>query len=216
LSSCTINGFSRRAQFHEWMNEWNTDLQNRMNRHHLKCIDSVFFSGNILDFHQYVYNLLIILCNQLIHYPIYIYVYAEFRTDLHNLNHTWIPWCPKSHNLLNNYTIQVEVCLIRKANIIERYLIILSPVSKCHSLMSVLNCKFRHHVILYGYKFKLLFNICYTDSLDIPSCAAAFLIYLRGLLCSTTLTASMFSRECIDEGQRCFLTNTKPSLLNWL
>jgi hypothetical protein len=39
----------------------------------------------------------------------------------------------------------VEVCLIRKPNIVERYLIILSPFSKCHSLMFVLNCKFKQH-----------------------------------------------------------------------
>jgi hypothetical protein len=41
--------------------------------------------------------------------------------------------------------IKVQVCVIRKPNIVERYLIILSPFSKCHSLMSVLNCKFRQH-----------------------------------------------------------------------
>jgi hypothetical protein len=40
-----------------------------------------------------------------------------------------------------------------------------------------------------GYKFKSLFNIRCTDRLDIPSCAAAFLVDLLGLLCSATQTA---------------------------
>jgi hypothetical protein len=30
------------------------------------------------------------------------------------------------------------------------------------------------------------------------------------------LTASTFSRECTDAGRRHFLSNTEPSLLNWL
>jgi hypothetical protein len=71
-------------------------------------------------------------------------------------------------------------------------------------------------LILYGYKFKSLFNINYTDHLDIPSCAAAFLVDLLELLCSATLTASMFSGEHTDEGQQRFLSKTEPSLLNWL
>jgi hypothetical protein len=45
--------------------------------------------------------------------------------------------------------------------------------------------------IWYGYKFKSLFNIHCTDHLDIPSCAAAFLVELLGLLCSATLTVSV-------------------------
>jgi hypothetical protein len=52
-------------------------------------------------------------------------------------------------------------------------------------------------VISYGYKFKSLFNIRCTDRLDIPSCAAAFLVELLGLLCRATLTASMLSGERI-------------------
>jgi hypothetical protein len=81
--------------------------------------------------------------------------------------------------------------------------------------MFVLNC-LGNTAILYGYKFKSLFNIRCTDRLDIPSCAAAVLVDLLGLLCSATLTASMFSRKGTDEGQRHFLSNTDPSLLNWL
>jgi hypothetical protein len=69
---------------------------------------------------------------------------------------------------------------------------------------------------LYGYKFKSLFNICFTDHLDIPSYTAAFLVDLLGLLCSATLTASVFSGECTDEGWQRFLSNTEPALLNWL
>jgi hypothetical protein len=71
-------------------------------------------------------------------------------------------------------------------------------------------------VILYRYKFKSLSNISWTDRLDIPSCAAPFLLDLLGLLCSATLTISVFSGEWTDEGQRCFLSNTESSLLNWL
>jgi hypothetical protein len=62
---------------------------------------------------------------------------------------------------------------------------------------------------LYGYKFKSLFNIRCTDRLDSLSCAAAFLVDLLGLLCSSTLIARMFSGERTDEGQRCFLSNTE-------
>jgi hypothetical protein len=54
------------------------------------------------------------------------------------------------------------------------------------------------------------------DGLDIPSCAAAFLVDLLGLLCSATLTASMFSGERTDEGQWHFFSNTEPSLIHWL
>jgi hypothetical protein len=79
----------------------------------------------------------------------------------------------------------------------------------CFELLSLGNT-----VILYGYKFKALFNICCTDRLDIPSCAAAFPVDLLGPLCNATLTASMFSREHTDEGWRRFLSNTEPSILN--
>jgi hypothetical protein len=60
-------------------------------------------------------------------------------------HHTWILWRLKSHSLFVNLTIRVEVCLIRKANLAARYLVILSPSSRCHSLRFVLNCKFRQH-----------------------------------------------------------------------
>jgi hypothetical protein len=53
-------------------------------------------------------------------------------------------------------------------------------------------------LILHGYKFKPLFNIRCTDRLDIPSSAAAFFVDLLGLLCSVTLTASMFTGESTD------------------
>jgi hypothetical protein len=59
-------------------------------------------------------------------------------------------------------------------------------------------------------------NIHCTNRLDIPGYAAAFLVDLLGLLCSATLTAPMFSREGTDEGQQQILSNTEPSLLNWL
>jgi hypothetical protein len=94
--------------------------------------------------------------------------------------------------LFFNHAIQVEVCLIRKPNVVERYLIILSP------------------------KLKSLFNIRCTYRLDIPSCAAAFLVGLLGLLCSATPTASMLTGERTDEGRRRIPSNTEPSLLNWL
>jgi hypothetical protein len=45
-------------------------------------------------------------------------------------------------------------------------------------------------VILYGYKFKSHFNISCTNHLDIPSCAAAFLVDLLGFLYTVTLAAS--------------------------
>lgn len=61
------------------------------------------------------------------------------------MNHTWIHWRPKSHILCINLTIRVDVCLVRKPNIVQQYLIIISPFSKWHSLMFVLNCKFRQH-----------------------------------------------------------------------
>jgi hypothetical protein len=61
-----------------------------------------------------------------------------------------------------------------------------------------------------------IFNICCTDRLDTRSCAAAFLGDLLGLLCSANLTALVFSGERTDEGRRHFLSNTEPSLLNWL
>jgi hypothetical protein len=105
----------------------------------------------------------------------------------------------------------MEVCLVRKPNIVQRYLIILNPFSKCHSLVFVLNT-----VILYGYKFKSLFNICCTNAPDIPSCAAAFLVDLLGFLCSSTLMVSVFSGGRADEGQQHFLSNTEPPLLKWL
>jgi hypothetical protein len=71
-------------------------------------------------------------------------------------------------------------------------------------------------VILYEYRFKSLFSIRCTDCLDIPSCAAAFLVDLLGLLCSATVTVSMFSGGRTHEGRQHFLSNTEPSLLNWL
>jgi hypothetical protein len=64
-------------------------------------------------------------------------------------------------------------------------------------------------VILYGYEFKSLLSIRCTDRLDIPSCAAAFLVDLLGLLCSVTLTASVFSGERTEEGRRRFYSNTE-------
>jgi hypothetical protein len=90
-----------------------------------------------------------------------------------------------------------------------------------HSANVILWCLFLtlnvdNTVILYGYKFKSFLNIFCTDYLDIPSCAAAFVVDLLGLLCSAALTASVFSRERRDEGRRRFLSNTEPSLLNWL
>jgi hypothetical protein len=54
------------------------------------------------------------------------------------------------------------------------------------------------------------FSIRCTDPLDIPSCAAAFLVDLLGLLCSAILTAAMFSGERTDEDRRRFLSNTEP------
>jgi hypothetical protein len=65
-----------------------------------------------------------------------------------------------------------------------------------------------HTVILYGYKFKSLLGIHFTDRPDIPSCAAAYHIHLLGLPCSVTLTASLFSGECTDEGWQHFFFNT--------
>jgi hypothetical protein len=90
-----------------------------------------------------------------------------------------------------------------------------------HSANAILWCLYLtlnlgNTVILYGYTFKSLLNICCTDRLDITSCAAAFLVDLLGLLCSAILTASVFARECTDKGWRCFLSSTEPSLLNWL
>jgi hypothetical protein len=69
---------------------------------------------------------------------------------------------------------------------------------------------------MYGYKFKSLFNIGCTDLLDIASCAAAFVLDLLGLVCSATLTATVFCGERTDEGRRHFLSNIESSLLNWL
>jgi hypothetical protein len=48
---------------------------------------------------------------------------------------------------------------------------------------------------------KPLFDIRCTDRLDIPSCAAAFLLDLLELFSSAILTASVFSGERTDEGQ---------------
>jgi hypothetical protein len=45
------------------------------------------------------------------------------------------------------------------------------------------------------------FSIFIAPIIYIPSCAAAFIFDSLGLLCNTTLTASMFSREFTDEGQ---------------
>jgi hypothetical protein len=67
--------------------------------------------------------------------------------------------------------------------------------------MFVLNCKLGNTVILYGYKFKSLFSIRCTDRLKIPNCAAAFPVDLLGRICSTTLTALVFSRESTSEGR---------------
>jgi hypothetical protein len=64
-------------------------------------------------------------------------------------------------------------------------------------------------VILYVYKFKSLFNIRWTHHLDIPCCAAAFLIGSLRLLCSATLTTSMFSGERTNEGRWLFLATLK-------
>jgi hypothetical protein len=140
--------------------------------------------------------------------------HCNSRCMMHLMNHTGILWRTKPHILFINHTIQVEVYLIRKRNIVERYLIILSPFS--HSLMFALNSKFTQHCLLYGHKFKSLLNIQCTDRLDIPSCAAAFLVELLELLRSATQTASMFSGERTNEGRRRFLSNTKLSSLNWL
>jgi hypothetical protein len=67
-------------------------------------------------------------------------------------------WSPKSHIMFINHTIQVEVCLIRKPNIVEWYLIILSPLSKCHSLTFVSNCKFRQHCHLVWTQIQIPFQ----------------------------------------------------------
>jgi hypothetical protein len=129
--------------------------------------------------------------------------------------HTWILWRQKLHILFVNRTIQMEVHLIGRPNIAERYLIILSPFSKCcHSLMFVLNCKFRQHCRFVWMQIQITFNIRCTARLDIPSCAAASPVEVLERLCSATLTASMFSGERTDEGRRRFLSNTEPSLLN--
>jgi hypothetical protein len=79
--------------------------------------------------------------------------------------------------------------------------------------MFVCNCKFRQHCHFVWTQILITFQFCGIDCLDIPSCAAAFLVDLLGLLCSTTLTASVFSEERTDEGQQRFLSNTEPSLL---
>jgi hypothetical protein len=55
-------------------------------------------------------------------------------------------------------------------------------------------------------------NIHWIDHLDIPCCAATSPVDLLGLLCSATLTASMFSGEHQDEIRRHLLSNTEPSL----
>jgi hypothetical protein len=90
--------------------------------------------------------------------------HSNYRCMAHLfMNHTWILWCPKSHISFINLTIKVVVCLIRKPNTVERRIIILSPFSKCLSLMFVLNCSLGNIVILYGNKFKSLFNIRCTD-----------------------------------------------------
>jgi hypothetical protein len=54
-----------------------------------------------------------------------------------------------------------------------------------HSANAILWCFFRtvslgNTVILYGYKFKPLFNIHCANRLDIRSCAAAFFVVLLG------------------------------------
>jgi hypothetical protein len=67
----------------------------------------------------------------------------------------------------------------------------IEPIHNCHSLMFVLNCKLGNTVIVYGYKFKKLFNILCTARLDIPSCAAAFLVDLRGFF-----AAPLWQRQC--------------------
>jgi hypothetical protein len=64
--------------------------------------------------------------------------------------------CP--HVLFINYTIQVKVFLIRKPYIVERYLIVLSALSKCHSLMFVLYCKFKQHCHSVWTKIQITFQ----------------------------------------------------------
>jgi hypothetical protein len=110
----------------------------------------------------------------------------------------------------------VELSLIRKPNIVQRYLIILSPFSECLSVMFVLNCKLRQHCHFIDKNsddFSMFVAPIVWVSL---SYAAAFLVELLGLLSSATLTALMFFRERIDEGRRRFLFNTEASLLHWL
>jgi hypothetical protein len=50
--------------------------------------------------------------------------------------------------------------------------------------------------------------------MNIPGCAAAFLVDLLGLLYNATLITSIFSGECTNEAWRRFLSNTEPSLIN--
>jgi hypothetical protein len=87
-----------------------------------------------------------------------------------------------------------------------------SPSSKCHSLMFILNCKFRQHCHFVWIQIQITFRYLLHRSI----CAAAFLLDLLGLLCSATLTASIFSGERNDEGRRRLLSNTEPQLLNLL
>jgi hypothetical protein len=83
----------------------------------------------------------------------------------------------------------------KKPNIVEWYLIILSPFIRWHSLTFILNCKFTQHCYSVWTQFKSLFNNHHTECLDIPSRAAAFLVDLIRLLCSGTL-------DCINVLQR--------------
>jgi hypothetical protein len=55
------------------------------------------------------------------------------------MNHTWILWCPRMDNLFVNHTIQAQVCLNRKPNIVELYS---ASLFWAHSANAILWCLF--------------------------------------------------------------------------
>jgi hypothetical protein len=115
------------------------------------------------------------------------------------LNHTWILWCPKSH-------ILCEVCIIRKPT--KWYLIILSPFSKCHSFMFVLNCKFRQHCHFVWLQIQITFHYSLHWLSGYPYLCCILPSWFTGAYLKCHCDSISVLQKCRDESWRCFLSNT--------
>lgn len=125
------------------------------------------------------------------------------------LNHKCNLWRPQSHILFINHTLKWKRAS-ENWELLNYSLIILSPFSKSHSLMFLLNCKFIQYCHFVWIHFQITSHHSLYRSSEYPVLSCTLPCRFTGASLQRLSTASMVFALCTNAGRRHFLSKTEP------